>query len=157
MPEIRDDDEVRTAREELQQALATRYTVDAQLGSGGAGIVFQITDLASTVMRVAKILRPSVRDVEDLKEEFKNEAAKLARLRHPNLVTVFEESRVGAPPYFIMEFVAGEPFDEAISKLASEKPKGKWLEDLRKICLHLAVVLSYLHSQAPRPLLHLDL
>lgn len=157
MPEIRDDDEVRTARQELQQALATRYTVDAQLGSGGAGIVFQITDLASTVMRVAKILRPSVRDVEDLKEEFKNEAAKLARLRHPNLVTVFEESRAGDPPYFIMEFVAGEPFDEAISKLASEKPNGKWLEDLRKICLHLADVLSYLHSQAPRPLLHLDL
>jgi HD superfamily phosphohydrolase len=157
MVDTKEDIEVRTVKDELDHALEPRYSVGPELGSGGAGIVFQLTDVASNLTRVAKILRPSVRDVEDLKEEFKNEAQKLAHLRHPNLVTVFEQSKPDDPPYFIMEFVAGVPFDEGVSRIAREKPNGRWLEDLRKICLALADVLAYLHSQNPHPLLHLDL
>ena len=94
------DMEVRAVEEELKKALGTRYVIGPELGSGGAGIVFQLSDIASNLTRVAKILRPSVRDVEDLKDEFKNEAQKLAHLRHPNLVTVFEQSKPEDPPYF---------------------------------------------------------
>src|SRR5688500_15587249 len=85
------DAEIDEAKLELTQLLGQRYVVQRDLGKGGAGIAFLIEDTATGLPRVAKILRPSVRGLDDLVREFKGEAQKLAKLRHPNLVTVFEQ------------------------------------------------------------------
>jgi serine/threonine protein kinase len=96
------DPEITQLRAELTGLLAPRYGVESYLKSGGAGAVFKIIDNASQASRVAKILRLRARDIAALKEEFLTEAQKLAGLRHPNLVTVFEQSKADATPYFIM-------------------------------------------------------
>lgn len=150
-----DDLEVSQVREELSVALGQRYDIQDLLGLGGAGIVFRIVHRASGVQRVAKVLRPVVRGVGDISEEFRSEATRLAGLRHPNLVTVFEQAQSSEIPYFVMAYVDGEPLDRAMAGLVKDFPAGLWVRELRQIVLQLADVLAYLHSPDP-PLLHLD-
>lgn len=150
------DPVVQQLREELDSLLTPRYTIEQYLKSGGAGAVFKIREKATNVSRVAKILRPEVRDVSAIRQEFLTEAQKLAALRHPNLVTVFEQSQLDKTPYFIMEYIEGQPLDKAVQTIAKDKKDGKWVYDVRKILLQLADVLAYLHSREGK-LLHLDI
>lgn len=149
--------EIDTAHTELVSLFGTRYKVTRHLGTGAAGIVFEVKDTATGMKRVAKLLRKGVRDNAQLKADFENEAKKLAGLRHPNLVTVYEQSpaRTSAP-YFVMEFVKGRRIDAALAELGKRNSGGKWVAEVRAIFLQLADALAYLHSQKPRRLLHLD-
>jgi len=150
-----DKGEVKIARDELRRVLGPRYYVEENpLGMGGAGIAFKIRDTASSVVRVAKILRPSA---GALRDEFYEEAKKLSPLRHPNLIIVFEQSRRVDLPYFVMQFVGGSNLDKAIVKMAKRSKRGEWVGAMRRIFLQLADVLAYLHSQKPHALLHLDI
>jgi HD superfamily phosphohydrolase len=155
MPDAEPDREVRQLQGELAALLSPRYTIEKHLKTGGAGAVFVVTDNSNQVERVVKALRPGARQIKALKDEFLDEAKKLGRLRHPNLVTVYEQSPSDDTPYFIMEFVGGETLDNAVQGLAKESATGTWVYAVRKILLQLADALAYLHSQ-PRPLLHLD-
>ena len=56
-----------------------------------------------------KLLNEDVRDDHELRERFAREAESLARLRHPNIVVVFdvgEDEESG--PFMAMEYIAGE-------------------------------------------------
>jgi predicted Ser/Thr protein kinase/Tfp pilus assembly protein PilF len=49
---------------------------------------------------------------EETRLRFVNEAQLAARLRHPNIVSVYEIGRAHNVPYMAMEFVQGKPLDE---------------------------------------------
>jgi HD superfamily phosphohydrolase len=147
--------EIKTAREELRKALGSRYKIEEKpLGMGGAGIAFRVRDTASSVLRVAKILRPTA---TALRDEFYDEARKLSPLHHPNLIAVFEQSPKVDLPYFVMQFVSGSNLDKAVCKIAQRSKRGEWVGAMRRIFFQLADVLAYLHSQKPHALLHLDI
>ena len=153
------DPEVRVAQEELKTLLNGRYHVGHHIGRGGAGIVFAITNIASRVKRVGKILSPSARKAKEherIAKEFKEEATKLAHLHHANLVTVFEQSCGDEIPYFVMEFAEGEELQDTLPSWAATHLRGAWIHKLRAVFLQLAEVLDYLHTR-DQCLLHLDL
>lgn len=150
------DKETTFVRTEIEGTLGSRFQVGHQLGKGGAGIIFEITDKMNENKRVVKVLRPSAREIEQLKQEFFGEAQRLAQLRHSNLVTVFEQGPKLPPPYFIMEYIKGNQLNAAIPTLAKEKPRGLWIKEVRTIFFQLSDVLAYLHLR-PKPLLHLDI
>jgi hypothetical protein len=54
-----------------------------------------------------KFLMPTLADSPEFVERFQREAAVLARLSHPNIVTIYERGATGAGVYFIMEYVEG--------------------------------------------------
>jgi len=87
-----------------------RYRVVEQIGAGGVGTVFLIEDRADGVRRAMKVL-PRRRDQSNLRGEF----AALARLAHPNIVTVHDYGITeGGHDFFTMDFVAGPPLLEAV-------------------------------------------
>jgi len=54
-----------------------------------------------------KILPPSIGDDPAFAERFAREAKALAKLNHPNIVTLYEFGDAGGQFYFLMEFVDG--------------------------------------------------
>jgi len=78
------------------------------LGRGGMGLVYRArqTDLDRDV--ALKILTPSPEQASDFSERFNREAKVLAKLNHPNIVTVYDFGRTESGLcYLLMEFVDG--------------------------------------------------
>jgi predicted Ser/Thr protein kinase len=85
-----------------------RFVVDARLGAGGMGVVYAASD-SELERRVAlKLLRPeSDADGSVGRERLLREARTLARLSHPNVVTVFDVGRHDGHVFIAMELVEG--------------------------------------------------
>src|SRR5690554_3011493 len=82
------------------------------IGIGGVGVVFEVRDpeLDRTVaLKLCKNLGPQARTA------ILREAQLLAKLSHPNVVTVHETGRHGDEVFYVMEFVAGRSAYEYFS------------------------------------------
>src|SRR5215831_12239701 len=72
-----------------------RYEVLGQLGAGGHGVVLEALDTALHRKVALKLLRPwRNSDRADAATRLALEAQAMARLAHPNVVTVFEIDRI---------------------------------------------------------------
>ena len=77
------------------------------IGKGGMGAVYQARQPVLDRIVALKILPPQTAGGPDFAERFNREARALARLNHPNIVTVHEFGQVQGMPFFIMEYVDG--------------------------------------------------
>jgi tRNA A-37 threonylcarbamoyl transferase component Bud32/tetratricopeptide (TPR) repeat protein len=83
------------------------FEIVGRLGAGGMGLVFEGRD-ALLGRRVAlKLLHPSTAGGQLAPARLIREAQALARLAHPNVVTVYEVGLVGNDPFIAMELVEG--------------------------------------------------
>src|ERR1700743_1915343 len=75
-------------------------------GTGGMGIVYAAVDPDLRRRIALKLLR----DVgnREAKERLLREARAMARLAHPNVVTVYEVGTIGARDFIAMELIRGE-------------------------------------------------
>jgi len=77
------------------------------LGRGGMGAVYKARQRGLNRLVALKILPPGISRVPGFPERFAREAQALARLSHPNVVTVIDLGQSGLLYYFLMEFVDG--------------------------------------------------
>ena len=83
------------------------YEIVQEVGRGGMGIVYQARQLGLARTVALKMVSTGLKaDSKDL-TRFRAEAAALARLRHPNIVQIYDVGEVAGRPYFVFEFVAG--------------------------------------------------
>ena len=101
--------------ERLQQALSPEYHVERELASGGMGIVFIARDVTLQRAVAVKIIRPELATA-DAAELFLHEARILARVRHPNIVTVYHAGEALGLFYYIMELVDGETLHDRLRR-----------------------------------------
>ena len=88
-----------------------RYRIERTLGEGGMGVVHAAFD-PDLERRVAlKVLRDEV-EAGDARQRLLREARAMARLTHPNVVSVYEVGSVGGRDYVAMELVEGETLAE---------------------------------------------
>lgn len=130
-----------------------RYRIVKRLGEGGMGAVYRAWDTRLNIPVALKEMTPqpdlNTDQLDQLRQQFQQEATILARLNHPNLVRVtdfFEEKRKG---YLIMDYVEGEGLDECIQREGAI-PEAKvltWAEELLD-------AIAYCHSQG---ILHRDI
>ncbi|MEQ1870253.1 MAG: serine/threonine-protein kinase [Vicinamibacterales bacterium] len=83
-----------------------RFRIDAILGSGGMGAVYRGFDPTLQRTVAIKTVRPDIAGPE-LLERLLREAQACARLRHPNIVTVYEAGEIDGLVYIVMEFLEG--------------------------------------------------
>jgi serine/threonine protein kinase/heme exporter protein D len=89
--------------------VAGRFELVREISRGGFGVVFEAWDRQLSRRVAFKILRPSRRARLALAEQALLEEAEVAaRLRHPNIVTVFDVGSCEAGPYVILELLQGE-------------------------------------------------
>jgi serine/threonine protein kinase len=77
------------------------------VGRGGMGAVYKARQKQLDRIVALKILPPGIGDEPAFAERFAREAKALAKLNHPNIVTLYEFGDAGGQFYFLMEFVDG--------------------------------------------------
>ena len=77
------------------------------LGRGGMGVVYKARQPKLNRIVALKILAPEKVAEPKFAERFEREAQALARLNHPNIVTVYDFGETGGLYYLTMEFVDG--------------------------------------------------
>lgn len=83
-----------TALETLQAALADRYQIDREIGSGGMATVYLARDLRHQREVALKILKPELGAVLGT-DRFLSEIRVTANLQHPNLLPLFDSGEAG--------------------------------------------------------------
>jgi hypothetical protein len=77
------------------------------LGRGGMGVVYQARQKSLGRLVALKLLAPERGSDPAFAERFAREAQALARLDHPNIVTIYDFGEAGGWCYLLMEFVDG--------------------------------------------------
>ena len=77
------------------------------IGQGGMGAVYKARQKQLDRIVALKILPPAVSHDPKFAERFAREARALAKLNHPNIVTLYEFGQADGLFYFLMEFMDG--------------------------------------------------
>ena len=93
------------ARADLERV--GRFTLLERLGRGGMGVVYVALDPELDRKVAIKLLRPDHREESAARARLLREAQAIARLAHPNVITVFESGTHGELVYIAMELVDG--------------------------------------------------
>jgi serine/threonine protein kinase len=86
---------------------ADRYTIEGILGQGGMGVVYRAKDSASGETVALKLIHPSKISGEKALQRLIDEGVITRKLRHPNIVAVYDVGAVNGQPYVTMEYVEG--------------------------------------------------
>ena len=96
------------ADDRIPPSLPVDYEIVRELGRGGMGVVYLARQKSLDRLVAVKVLRPGELAFGPMVRRFLDEAKHLARLRHPNLVSVHEVGETGGEPYFSMDYIEGE-------------------------------------------------
>ncbi len=90
----------------LGKTLVNRYRIDTELGHGGMGVVYQGYD--TFLNRPVAIKAISASNINsEARSRLLSEARAVAKLNHPNIVTVYDALEEDGVPFIIMELVEG--------------------------------------------------
>ncbi|WP_369029531.1 serine/threonine-protein kinase [Streptomyces adonidis] len=91
-----------------------RFELLERLGSGGMGTVWRARDAVLHREVALKAVRPDAAATDAVRERVLREARALARLSHPNVVTVHQIIDDGPHPWIVMELVPGVSLDKRL-------------------------------------------
>jgi serine/threonine-protein kinase len=127
--------------EHLEVALADRFRITRELGSGGLAVVFLAHDLNVDRPAALKALRPDLAASLEAKQFFQ-EVDTAAQLTHPNIVAPYDRGKALDVIYYATEHVEGE----SLSRLLQRKTRLP-AEEAVEIASHVAAALDHAHGQ----------
>lgn len=135
------------------RTIGGRYVISSLLGRGGMSSVYKATDpnLQRTV--AIKIIHPHLSEHPEFVKRFEQEAAAVARLRHPNIMLVHDFNHDGSVYYIVFEYIAGNPLDKRLKEL-KEAGLRLPLDEAIQIMVPLCEAVAYAHE---RNMVHRDL
>src|SRR3954462_7814059 len=83
--------------------LSSRYRLEAKLGSGGMSTVYLARDETLDRPGAGKVMHREMSEQEDQLARFRQEARAVAKLSHPNVVSVIDAGEDGGHPYIVFE------------------------------------------------------
>ncbi len=124
------------------------YEILEELGRGGMGRVYKARQLGlNRVVALKMILTGGHASDADF-ARFRAEAEAIARLRHPDIVQIYEVGEQGGLPYFSLEFCAGGSLDRKVN--GTPLPSREAAEVVAKLA-------GAVHEAHQKGILHRDL
>ncbi len=141
--------------EELAGKSLGKYELQERIGRGGMAEVYRAYHATLDRNVAIKILHPFLGDDPEFKGRFETEARNVARLRHPNIVQVydFEHDPKLDLYYMVMEYIDGPTLRTRLIQLNFEGLRFPIPEAIR-ITRSLTDALAYAHS---RGMVHRDI
>jgi len=127
-----------------------RYAILKKLGEGGKGVVYKARDTVLNRVVAIKMLKSEVLS-EDAYPRFLREAQVVAKLNHPNIVSIYDIGKDEEKRFFVLEFVDGISLREFLGTY----PEGKCdIQTVLRTGIDVCGALQYAHSQG---VLHRDM
>lgn len=90
-----------------------------------------------------KLLHPQYARNEKIRQRFRNEAATLSKLKHPNIITLYDFIESDSDFYLVMEYVEGRNLEEVVRFETGPMPTNI----LEKVFGQILAAVGYAHSQ----------
>lgn len=126
--------------------LVPGYSIARKLSEGGQGVVY-LAIQKSMQRRVAiKMMKEGVFASRSDRARFDREGKVLARLNHPNIVTIHDSGTTTAGHYLVMDYISGRPLDEYMKSADAPGSVDGTMQLFEKICsavnaAHLAGII----------------
>ena len=124
------------------------YELLERIGQGGFGVVFRARQQGLDRLVALKLLRTGAFATDAELKRFRAEAQAVARLQHPNIVTLHEVGECEGQPFYSMELISGAGLDTLV-KLGPLPPD--------RAASYVRSVADGIHYAHTRGLLHRDL
>lgn len=131
--------------------LNERYRLKEQVGKGGAGVIYKAEDEQLKRIVAIKLLTADGGMAADKLERFQSEARSVARLNHPNIITLYDYAETNGRPYLVIEYVPGQDLWELDN---SYTPALMPLTEVLPIIDGVLAALEYSHNHQ---VIHRDL
>ena len=120
----------------------TKYEVLEELGHGGMATVYRAHDKRLGRDVAIKVLHPHLRESREIAHRFEAEAKAVAKLRHRNIVEVFDVSSADEDEqYLVVEFVRGQTLRRLLQRGGALPP-----EIAAALALELLGALAHAHA-----------
>jgi len=129
--------------------LDNRYEILDVIGNGGMAVVYYARCRLLNRYVAIKILKDEFANDADFRSRFHTEALAVAKLQHPNIVSVFDVNRSENVEYIVMELVDGMTMKEYLDKKGA-LPVAEFMHFAPQI----ASALEHAHS---RGIIHRDI
>jgi len=134
--------------QKLAAALAERYTIEREIGSGGMGTVYLARELKHDRQVALKVLKPEIASHLGV-VRFLNEVKVTAKLDHPHILTLIDSGEADEFLWYVQPFVRGESLR---AKLDREHQLS--IEEAVAITRQVASALDHAHK---RGVIHRDI
>jgi serine/threonine-protein kinase len=141
--------EARPSSAMIGTVLSGRYRLEAKLGSGGMSTVYLARDQTLDRQVAVKVMHREMSEQADQLERFRQEARSVAKLSHPNVVSVIDAGEDGGHPYIVFEYVEGETLKQRINRDGALAP-----QEAIAYAIEIARGLSMAHA---RNMVHRDI
>ena len=115
------------------------YQLIERIGRGGMGTVYRAYHPALDRLVAIKVLPEAFSDDSEFTERFLQEARSVARLKHPNILQVFDFDQSDGRSYLVMELVEG-------GRLSDRLGRPMDLREVLRLLTPIASALDYAHS-----------
>lgn len=107
----------------LQAALGRQYRIERELGRGGMGLVYLAKDLTLDRLVAVKVIHPDLSTNQIVSARFLTEARTIAKIRHPNIVSVHSAGEVNGQLYYVMDYFPGETLRQRLVREKRLRPE----------------------------------
>ena len=101
-------DQNRTEPALIKGAIVAHYRIVEKIGAGGMGEIYLADDTKLNRQVALKFMPSHLASETDMRMRFTREAQAVAKLNHPNVITIHEVSEFNGRPYFVMEHITGK-------------------------------------------------
>jgi serine/threonine protein kinase/tetratricopeptide (TPR) repeat protein len=141
--------DLRALRFKHYKVLQNQDETPMELGRGAMGVTYKAVDTHLECTVALKVIKEKYLADASTRLRFLREARTAARIRHPNVASVFHLGRSGGVYFYAMEFVEGETLEKLINRSGRLEVKLAL-----KIASEVAAGLSAVHKQK---LVHRDI
>ena len=97
-----------------------KYEIEEEIGHGGMATVFRARDTRLDRAVAVKVMHPHLRGALEARARFTREAKTVARLKHPNILEIYDYSGEDSPESFIATELLTGP---TLKHFAEEHPE----------------------------------
>lgn len=130
--------------------LRGRYHLTEHLGSGGMATVYRATDTTLNREVAIKFLAASQIGKGEAGQRFLREARSVARLSHPNVMTLYDADREGEWHYLVLEYIPGTDLHRLMAERGGPLPAAEAVQ----VIAGVLNALAYAHGLG---LIHRDI
>lgn len=123
-----------------------QFVLEKLLEQGGTARLYRAWDTHRSAYVTIRVLDASTQQGPDYAERFAQEAQAISRIRHPNIVRIYEHGSTDGVLYMAMQYVPGADLETMLRQLRQEHDRIP-MDDAIRIVRQICAALDYAHSE----------